>query len=108
MQKKLVFITLFTAIIVVGCRDPEQREAKVSGCLVNLQQIEECKISWAGDNLKEKSSIPNWDDLRPYFPARWSNNIPICPAGGVYTVNAVRDLPTCSVGRKGHTLHFGP
>jgi hypothetical protein len=41
---------------------------------------------------------PTWDDLWPYFPARWSNSIPICPAGGTYTIGPVGEKPKCSAG----------
>lgn len=71
----------------------------------NLRNIELIKRDWANNENKTTNDTPSWDDLRPYFPIRWSNNIPICPSGGIYTIGRVGEIPTCSIGGYEHTWH---
>jgi hypothetical protein len=69
-------------------------------CINNLRMIAAAKNEWALENGKTTTNdIPTWDDLRPYL----SVPVPlVCPAGGTYTINAIGQLPTCSV--PGHQL----
>src|SRR3954468_17539283 len=64
----------------------ERRSSKISRCHFNLMELELIKDHWAMDNSKTTNNSPSWDDLRPYFPDRWSNSTPTCPAGGTYTI----------------------
>ncbi len=91
------------AIALVGC---ERRSSRLSECVLNLRNIQICKELWAGNEGKTADDVPTWDDLRYYFPVRWSNNVPICPAGGSYSINRVGDQPTCSIGGPGHSSHY--
>src|ERR1017187_3864150 len=97
--------TLFIVILaigLIGCR--QSRSAKISLCVDNLRHIQISKIMWADNEYTTTNDVPSWDDLRFYFPERWSNGIPICPAGGSYKINRVGELPTCSIGGPGHSL----
>jgi hypothetical protein len=67
-------------------------------------QLEICKDIWAKGN-KTTNDTPTWDDLRPYFPDGWSNNIPVCPAGGTYILGRVGERPRCSIGVD-TTIHY--
>jgi hypothetical protein len=71
---------------------------KIPRCHDNLRQIELAKLLWAGDEAKTTNDTPTWNDLRLYFPDSWSNSIPVCPAGGTYTIGRVGEQPRCSVG----------
>jgi hypothetical protein len=75
-----------------------KRTAKIPACHFNLMQLELCKHEWASDNNKAANDTPTWDDLRPYFSDRWSNSIPVCPAGGTYILGRVDELPRCTIG----------
>jgi competence protein ComGC len=68
-----------------------------NACINNLRQIDAAKQQWALENNKQATDVPTWDDLKPYL-----REIPHCPAGGTYTINAVGDPPHCSV--PGHVL----
>ena len=94
----------FIVILAIGLAGCERKSARISACVDNLRNIEICKKLWADNENKTTNDIPNWDDLKPYFPDRWSNSIPICPAGGKYSINRVGKLPTCSIGGPGHSL----
>jgi chromosome segregation ATPase len=73
--------------------------ARLNACVNNLRQIDAAKQQWALENKKTADAIPTALDLLPYFPDRV---FPVCPSGGTYTINAVDELPTCSI--PGHAL----
>jgi hypothetical protein len=68
-------------------------EARVS-CLQNLRQIDAAKQAWALDNSKDATDVPTAQDLEPYLKG---NVMPVCPAGGVYTIGAMNQAPACSI-----------
>jgi hypothetical protein len=68
-------------------------------CINNLRLIDDAKQQWAVDLGKPHDALPTVKDLLPYFK---DTGFPECPDGGTYTLNAVDQVPTCSV--EGHTL----
>jgi DNA repair exonuclease SbcCD ATPase subunit len=74
---------------VVHREQIEQRNV----CINNLRQLDGAKQQWALENGKTATAIPTGRDITPYLPG---NKLPMCPAGGTYTLNAVGQLPTCS------------
>ena len=70
-----------------------------STCLNQLRLIDNAKQQWALDKNKNNAARPSVRELTPYFK---ESAFPICPAGGVYFINAVEELPTCSV--RSHVL----
>jgi hypothetical protein len=74
-----------------------------NACINNLRQIDAAKQQWAVDKNKKLTAIPTAQDLAPYFK---DGALPPCPSGGTYTINAVGELPTCSV--PGHVLPPSP
>jgi chromosome segregation ATPase len=73
--------------------------APLNACINNLRQIDAAKQQWALENDKTADAIPTAQDLLPYL----SNLVfPVCPSGGVYTINAVSVSPACSI--PGHVL----
>src|SRR2546421_4545177 len=73
--------------------------AQAAACINNLRQIDGAKQQWALENKKAAEDFPAANDLAPYFKG---NALPMCPAGGVYTINAVAVQATCSI--PGHVL----
>jgi hypothetical protein len=71
--------------------------AQMNLCLHNLQQIDEAKQQWAAQNKKETTDTPTVQELDAYLHKSFSSLK--CPAGGVYTINAVGEKPTCSIPR---------
>jgi len=110
ISKTFIFIlaAIATVVLVVGVpnfiRARSVRSAQP--CLNNLRIFEAAKNQWMLEQHKTTNDIPTWDDVRPYLPDRWSNSIPVCPAGGVYTLGRADVAPTCSLGDKeyGHKL----
>jgi hypothetical protein len=70
-----------------------------AACIANLRLIYAAKQAWALDKNKTDSDTPTEQDLLPYLKG---GVFPTCPSGGVYTINAVGQLPTCSI--PGHVL----
>ena len=48
--------------------------------------IDGAKQQWALENKKPASALPTAADIAPYMR---SNTLPVCPAGGVYTLNPI-------------------
>jgi hypothetical protein len=63
-------------------------------CVNNLRLIDDAKQQWAVDNKQPDNAHPTVDDLTPYFP---NKVFPACPDGGTYYINAVDEVPTCSI-----------
>ena len=88
--------------------------SQMNACINNLRQIQAAKNEWALENGKTGDAVPTVQDLTPYMKngiyagpnrapnASGSGVFPTCPAGGVYTIGAVTNAPTCSI--SGHTM----
>ena len=72
---------------------------QLNACINNLREVDAAKQQWALENNKTTGAVPGVQDLLPYLP---DSVFPVCPAGGVYTINAVGVPPTCSI--PGHAL----
>jgi len=80
-----------------------QQNVQQVTCVNNLRQIEAAKAQWALENQKPPGSLVGPPEIAPYMP---SKAMPVCPAGGVYTVNPVGIAPLCNI--PGHTLANAP
>ncbi len=76
-----------------------QQSNQIATCLNNLRQIDGAKQQWALENRKPPGALCAAQDLAPFLKG---NALPVCPAGGVYTLNPVGLEPLCSV--PGHVL----
>ena len=76
-----------------------QANAAANACLNNLRIIEGAKDQWALENKKGVGDAMSAQDILPYLK---NNALPACPQGGVYTLNALGAVPTCSM--PGHVL----
>jgi len=86
-----------------------RKTAQMNACINNLRQIDAAKQEWALENGKKGDAVPTVQDLTPYLrngvytiPNRTpytngSGIFPTCPAGGIYTIGAVSNAPTCSI-----------
>ncbi|HXS69189.1 MAG TPA: hypothetical protein VN761_10125 [Candidatus Polarisedimenticolia bacterium] len=76
-----------------------QTQAVISTCINNLRQIQAAKQQWALENNRTADAIPTPPEIAAYLP---NHQMPECPGGGRYTLNAVNVAPTCSI--PGHVL----
>jgi regulator of replication initiation timing len=68
--------------------------ANRNACLENLRLIDAAKQVWALDNSKDLKDVPTAQDLASYLKG---NAMPMCPSGGIYTIGAMDEAPSCSV-----------
>lgn len=90
----VAIIGLLAAIAIpnfVKARASSQRAA----CVANLRTIDGAKSTWALENKKTGTDVPTPTDL--YGPTLYVKDVPTCPAGGTYSINAVDQKPACSV-----------
>jgi hypothetical protein len=97
----IIFIPMMMAIAIpnfVKARDTSMQNA----CINNLRQIDAAKNEWALENNKTNGAPVTEADIKPYIKLRPNEDFLKCPAGGIYTIGAVGEIPTCSV--PGHKL----
>jgi predicted RNase H-like nuclease (RuvC/YqgF family) len=82
-----------------GLAVTNSEQAVTAACINNLRLIDGAKQQWALENQKPRGALLTAADLMPYVK---SNALPVCPAGGVYTINPVGIAPICNI--PGHTL----
>ena len=87
-----IFIIPMMAAIAIPNFVKARTTAQMNACINNLRQIDGAKMQWALDNKKPQEALPTTEDLDGYLKARLQ-----CPAGGVYSMNAVGEKPTCSI-----------
>jgi chromosome segregation ATPase len=73
--------------------------ANASACINNLRLIDAAKQQWALEKSKIATDVPTAQDLLPYFK---DGIFPVCPGGGIYSINAAGEIPNCSL--QGHVL----
>jgi hypothetical protein len=81
----------------------EQFQALEDACFRNLRHLDGAKHQWSLENDQPAGALPEFADIEPYLrnPRVW-----VCPADGLYVLNAVSLLPTCSL--HGHDLPHRP
>jgi FtsZ-binding cell division protein ZapB len=83
-------------------RQIAQSTRNSNACINNLRLFDAAKQQWALENRKLSTDTPTPDDLRPYLGRGTNGEMPVCPDGGVYTIGAVSEKPTCNI--SGHVL----
>ena len=68
--------------------------SRQNACINNLRQIDAAKQQWALEKSKSTTDVPTEDDIKVYLV---HSQLPHCPAGGTYTLNAVGQPPECSI-----------
>jgi hypothetical protein len=89
-----IFCIPMLAAIAIPNFVKARETAQMNACINNLRQIDAAKQQWALENHKSESATPTENDLTPYLP---NHLMPHCPAGGVYTIGTLTNVPTCSI-----------
>ncbi|HSY17606.1 MAG TPA: hypothetical protein VK815_04690 [Candidatus Acidoferrales bacterium] len=100
MMPAVAMVGMMSAIAIpnfVKARTTAQENA----CINNLRQLDAAENQWALEKGKKTGDPCTAEDLKPYVRLI-NGQLPKCPAGGVYTISAVGEVPTCSV--PGHAL----
>jgi len=81
-----------------------------NSCISNLRQIDSAVEQWAMETGQAAGSSPPslTSTLTPYIKLNSNSSIPLCPAGGTYTVNPVSAVPqvVCSLSTLTSTPHL--
>ena len=64
------------------------------GCTSNLRMIDAMKEQAAQELNLARTDIPTEAQITPYIKG---NQMPKCPAGGIYSINPMNKPPTCSL-----------
>jgi len=83
------------AAIAIPCFQSATKRAQRQACAINRKNIDGAKATWAMDNKQSPEAIPSDADL--FGDGKFIDHKPDCPAGGDYSLNAVREKCTCSV-----------
>jgi prepilin-type N-terminal cleavage/methylation domain-containing protein len=109
-EPKAVGFTLVEIMIVVGIIGllaavaipnfvRARTTAQTNACIKNLQEIDGAKEQWAIENKKSAGAAVDTSAIVTYIKG---GAIPLCPASGSYSFNALNTPPACSM--PGHTL----
>lgn len=80
-----------------------------NACINNLFQINIAANEFALEHgLTNGAPIHYPNDLTPYIKLNSAGKIPPCPSGGIYQINRVGDIPTCSLSNTVTPAHFLP
>jgi hypothetical protein len=82
-----------------GLTATNSEQVMAAACINNLRVIDAAKQQWALEQQKPRGALLTAADLSPYVK---SNTLPVCPAGGIYTLNPVGLAPICNI--PGHAL----
>jgi hypothetical protein len=82
-----------------GLTATNSEQVMAAACINNLRVIDAAKQQWALERQKPRGALLTAADLSPYVK---SNALPVCPAGGIYTLNPVGLAPICNI--PGHAL----
>jgi len=82
-------------------QNESRTQAQLNACINNLRQIDGAIQQWALENRQPATARVTPADVVRYL----GGVMPVCPAGGVYTLTTVIIPPTCSV--PGHALPKG-
>jgi prepilin-type N-terminal cleavage/methylation domain-containing protein len=90
----VAIIGLLAAVAVPGFKHAIAKSAQ-KACAINRKNIDGVKAEWALDHQQPLEAIPTDADL--FGEGTYIDHKPGCPAGGVYSLNAVRERCTCNL-----------
>lgn len=94
----LLIIGILAAIAVPNFQNARAK-TRTNACINNLRLIDAAKEQYAIDNGKDSAVTPAAGDLTAYLKG---NQMPSCPAAGVYAIGAIGTDPACD--RPDHEL----
>ena len=96
-----IFVISMLAAIAIPNFVKARQTAQANACIGNLRMLDSAKQQWLLENKKESSYTPTEAELVTLLK---SGALPVCPAGGSYTINSGDKSPTCSIPK--HSLGF--
>ena len=72
-----------------------RQQAMENSCRANRKALEGATAMWGLEHKKVKGTVPADSDL--FGPDKYLVAKPVCPAGGIYQLGGVEELPACSI-----------
>jgi hypothetical protein len=109
-------VCVFAAILIfVSIFPPHEHYSSANVCINNLRNIDLAKNIWSLKFNKATNEVPTWDDIKPFlergkpfYKFNPTNDLPICPLGGTYTIGKIGEPPTCSLSTTVTPAHVLP
>ena len=92
----MAYLGLAGWMVKIAPSHPERPNRNLA-CIDNLRMIDGAKGQWALANHKTETDAPVWKDL--VGGTAYIKTTPVCPKGGVYSINNMATLPTCTIPR---------
>jgi len=93
----VVAIIALLAAFAIPAFEKSREDARKSACINNLRLLEHAKQQLATSaTVMPGSTVPTFADLMPYIKGMTANG-PLCRDGGVYTIGAITNPPSCSI-----------
>lgn len=102
-RRKFTLVEIMIVVAIIGLLAAiaipnfirARQAARANACIENMRAIDFAKVQWATENNGgEGDSISN-DNVNLYVKG---NEMPVCPAGGNYTVGTIGTPPDCDYG----------
>ena len=117
MQKRIFLGIIAGFLLLLALSKTVQNQGNGKGvgrapCVYNLEALQECKWHWAffcGLPATNVLTLPQLEQIiseRTQSFQLMSNGLPVCPLGGKYSLNAIWDEPTCSIGGYEHRIRY--
>lgn len=90
----VAIIGLLAAIAIPSLKGAIGKSQK-QACAINRKNIDGAKATWAVENRLPPEAVPTDTDL--FGDGSYIDHKPDCPAGGNYSLNAVREKCNCSM-----------
>lgn len=90
----VAIIGLLASIAIPSISGAIEKSRK-QACAINRKNIDGAKAAWALENQKPHEAVPTEEEL--FGDTTYIDHRPDCPAGGKYSLNAVREKCACSV-----------
>lgn len=90
----VAIIGLLAAIAIPNFVKARQASQKAA-CVSNLKAIDGAKATWALEQRKTNSDVPQDSDL--FGSSAYIRDKPNCPANGTYSLNQVDTKPGCTI-----------
>ena len=79
-------------------REAVQRNA----CIPNLIMLDSAKATWQIEKRQPDTAVPDWADI--VGPKGYMRDMPVCPKGGQYSLNALTTKARCGLHGTGPSL----
>ena len=91
----MIFVMGMLAAIAIPNFVKARTQAQYNACQSNLRFIQGAKEIWALENKRPSDALPVEADL--FGESKSIKQVPVCPAGGRYSLSTVQDSPGCSI-----------